>query len=56
MDLILIRHPKTVVPNGVCYGSTDVEPDPKHLSQDAARLKPILPEDAPLGRLTTSRD
>lgn len=46
MDLILIRHPQTVVPNGVCYGSTDVEPDPEHLSSDAARIAPLLPQDA----------
>ena len=46
MDLVLIRHPKTVVPNGVCYGSTDVEPDPQRLASDAARIAPMLPADA----------
>lgn len=46
MDLILIRHPKTVVPNGVCYGSTDVEPDPQRLASDAARIAPLLPDGA----------
>ena len=46
MDLVLIRHPKTVVPNGVCYGSSDVEPDPERLASDAARIAPMLPRDA----------
>lgn len=44
MDLILIRHPKTVVADGICYGSTDVEPAPERLASDAARLSPLLPE------------
>ncbi len=44
MDLILIRHPKTVVANGVCYGSTDVDPDPARLAADAKRIAPLLPE------------
>jgi alpha-ribazole phosphatase len=51
MDLILIRHPKTVVPDGVCYGSSDVEPHPDHLARDAARIAPVLPKDA---RITAS--
>ena len=46
MDLILIRHPKTVVPNGTCYGATDVEPAPERLASDATRLAPLLPRDA----------
>lgn len=46
MDLILIRHPKTVAPLGTCYGSTDLEPDPDHLAADAARLRPLIPENA----------
>jgi len=46
MDLILIRHPKTVVPNGTCYGARDVEPDPERLASDAARIAPMLPADA----------
>lgn len=48
MDLILIRHPKTVVPDGICYGSTDVEPHPERLASDADRLKQALPKDARL--------
>jgi len=48
MDLVLIRHPKTVVANGVCYGSTDVEPDPERLASDAARIASALPPDARL--------
>lgn len=46
MDLILIRHPQTVVPRGTCYGVTDVEPDPALLASDAARVAPHLPEGA----------
>ena len=46
MDLILVRHPATVVPRGTCYGATDVEPDPDHLTADAARIAPQLPESA----------
>ena len=46
MDLVLIRHPKTVVADGVCYGSTDVEPDRQRLAADAARIAPMLPADA----------
>jgi len=46
MDLILIRHPQTVVPRGTCYGETNVEPDPARLASDAARIAPLLPDDA----------
>ncbi len=46
MDLVLVRHPKTVVQRGVCYGSTDVAPDPERLASDAARIAPMLPKDA----------
>ncbi len=45
MDLILIRHPKTVVADGTCYGSTDVEADPKHLASDVTRLRAVMPSD-----------
>jgi len=46
MDVHLIRHPKTVAPGGTCYGSLDLEPDPKHLAADAARLAPAIPAGA----------
>ncbi len=46
MDIHLIRHPRTVAPLGMCYGSLDLEPDPAHLAADAARLAPALPADA----------
>lgn len=46
MDIHLIRHPKTVAPDGTCYGSYDIEPDPAILASDAARILPALPADA----------
>ena len=46
MDIHLIRHPKTVAPSGTCYGNSDIEPNPSHLAADAARLRPVLPENA----------
>lgn len=46
MELILIRHPKTVAPLGTCYGSTDLEADANHLATDAARLRPLMPRGA----------
>lgn len=46
MDLVLIRHPKTVAPAGTCYGSLDLEAAPERLEADAARLAPLIPKDA----------
>ena len=46
MDLILIRHPRTVAASGVCYGALDLEPDADCLAADAARLKAVIPPDA----------
>lgn len=46
MDIHLIRHPRTVAPQGTCYGSLDIEADPKQLAADVARLAPAIPEGA----------
>ena len=41
MNLILIRHTKTIVPDGICYGQTDVLPGPEFLL-DASKIKEKL--------------
>ena len=46
MDIHLIRHPKTVVTGGTCYGASDIEANPVHLAQDIARNARALPADA----------
>ena len=48
MDLILIRHPRTVAPPGTCYGATDVAADPECLAEAASRLASLIPADARL--------
>ena len=39
MRLLLIRHPKPAVPEGTCYGRTDVAPDEAHLESMLERLR-----------------
>ena len=47
MDLFLIRHPRPLVAEGICYGSTDLAlAEPAAVA--AARLRPLLPTDAAL--------
>jgi alpha-ribazole phosphatase len=57
MRLILVRHPRPLVADGVCYGSTDLEPDPRDLAHVQAALARTLPAGAlvfssPLRRCT----
>ena len=49
LDLYLIRHPRPAVPAGLCYGSTDLAlaAEEGEGSVAAARLRPLLPQDAP---------
>jgi len=47
MRLYLIRHPQPAVAPGICYGATDL-PLAGDPALDAARLRPLLPADAPL--------
>ncbi len=46
MDIHLIRHPRTIAPRGTCYGAADIAADPEILEADAARIAPILPDNA----------
>ena len=46
MELILVRHPETVVPRGTCYGASDVAADEAHLAEAVTRLAPQLPKGA----------
>ena len=50
MRLTLVRHTRTAVPRGVCYGSTEVELAPT-FEEEAARIVATLP---PADRLVTS--
>jgi alpha-ribazole phosphatase len=44
MLLYLIRHPKTIVEDGICYGRTDVAVDAQEADQVAASLLARLPD------------
>jgi alpha-ribazole phosphatase len=44
MQLYLIRHPKTVVKDGICYGRTDLAVDAAEVERIAALLMPRLPD------------
>jgi alpha-ribazole phosphatase len=46
MRLFLVRHPRPLVAEGVCYGSTDLEPDPHDLARVQAALRSALPGQA----------
>lgn len=46
MILWLVRHPRTIVPEGVCYGRSDVEIDPLFV-EEARELIGMVREDAP---------
>lgn len=41
MKVWLIRHPKPAVPEGTCYGRTDVDTDPTHFEQVVQRLRAL---------------
>ncbi len=47
MDLFLIRHPKPLVADGICYGSTDLALAAAPAAE-AERLRPLLPAEAAL--------
>ncbi|HET7776321.1 MAG TPA: alpha-ribazole phosphatase family protein [Azospira sp.] len=47
MDLFLIRHPRPLVADGVCYGRTDLALA-EAVAVPAGRLRPLLPAGAPL--------
>lgn len=44
--LWLVRHPRPLVPDGVCYGATDVPVDPDHLQSVLPGLAVQLPQQA----------
>lgn len=44
MELILIRHPRPLVPAGICYGSSDVAVADEELAAVHAPLQPMLAE------------
>lgn len=46
MILWLVRHPRSTVPDGICYGRTDVEVDPRSIAE-ARGLVRLVREDAP---------
>jgi alpha-ribazole phosphatase len=48
MQLILVRHPPTLVAQGVCYGASDVPVALEELARVGARLSASLPRDVPL--------
>lgn len=50
MQLILVRHPKPQVGAGICYGSTDLPPDPA----DLLRVRDALASLAPATPLISS--
>ncbi len=54
MRLFLVRHPRPAVDGGVCYGRSDVALA-EDVSQVAARLRSLLPTDAPLFSSPLSR-
>jgi alpha-ribazole phosphatase len=45
MRLWLIRHPKPAVPEGTCYGRTDVDTDAQHFEAVVARLRGLHDSD-----------
>ncbi|TWI60343.1 alpha-ribazole phosphatase [Pseudoduganella lurida] len=49
MELVLIRHPRPVATDGLCYGRSDLPADPAELARvHAALLAAGLPGDAPV--------
>jgi len=53
--LWLVRHPRTAVPAGLCYGAADVPIDDAHLVELLAALPARLPRDAALYSSPLSR-
>jgi alpha-ribazole phosphatase len=47
VDLYLIRHPRPLVADGICYGRTDLALAASPIA-DAERLRPLLPAEASL--------
>ncbi len=43
MQLYLIRHPRLQIETGICYGQSDVAPDPGHLDELISSLPQQLP-------------
>jgi alpha-ribazole phosphatase len=48
VKLWLVRHPRPLVATGVCYGRTDLAPDPAHTEQVALELAARLPAGLPV--------
>ncbi len=49
MELILVRHPRPLAADGICYGRADLAPDPAELARVHAMLAAAgLPGGAPL--------
>jgi alpha-ribazole phosphatase len=48
MRLFLVRHPRPLVADGICYGSTDLAPDPHDLARVLGTLRGTLPAQARL--------
>jgi alpha-ribazole phosphatase len=48
MRLYLVRHARPVVPQGVCYGSTNLAVDPDHQQSVLMHLMSILPARTPV--------
>jgi alpha-ribazole phosphatase len=49
MELILVRHPRPVVADGICYGRSDLAADPAELARVHAALRAGgLPGDCPV--------
>ncbi|MDR2620608.1 MAG: histidine phosphatase family protein [Propionibacteriaceae bacterium] len=47
MILYLIRHPRTIYGQTLCYGASDVPVDPQVLADAVAQVRPLLPTDIP---------
>jgi len=48
MRLILVRHPRPLIAQGICYGSSDIQAEPEHQAQALSKLLAALPADAAL--------
>lgn len=46
MRLILVRHPRPQIAQGMCYGSSDIPAQPEHQAQVLAELLESLPDAA----------
>ena len=48
MELILVRHPRPLAAEGICYGRSDLAVAPDELLRVHAALRASLPDDAPV--------